>query len=177
MENISKSLASIGLNKVEIAVYLAVLKHGKSTVTDIARNAELKRPTIYQYVDRIVACDLIRKTVVGKRVMYYPEDPKRVLKMSETAQKRIQDALPQLQNMFAYSSSRPVLRFYEGKESLRNLYREITKTSHTVWSMFAAERYFQVFSQKDGEEFLSNIKSEGEVCVTLCSIHQLEFNM
>ena len=67
--------------------------------------------------------------------------------------------------MFSKSSVKPVVRFYEGKESLRAVYREITSTHKTVWSVFATERYFKVFTEKDGKEFLENIrKNGGELC-------------
>ena len=37
----------------------------------------------------------------------------------------------------------------------------MTNTSKTLWSVFSAERYFQTFSEKDGEEFLDNVNKNG----------------
>ena len=160
-KEIKAALLFVGLNEVEIGIYMALLRGGKSTVSEIARGANLKRPTVYQYIDSLAAQDIIRKTVSGKRIMYYPEDPQQIMRMAKRAERKIAEVMPQLRELYAGSSIRPVVRFYEGKEPLRALYREVTKTSHTVWSVFAAERYFSVFSEKDGLEFLANIKSEG----------------
>ena len=158
---IKNTLADLGFNEVELDIYVALLENGKSTVSDIAKHSGLKRPTIYQYIDGLAARDLIRKTFKGKRLLYYPEDPKKLLKHADNIKKKAEKIFPELQTLFAKSSAKPVVRFYEGKESIRYIYREITSTPKTVWSVFAAERYFQVFAEKDGEEFLENIRKNG----------------
>ena len=161
MENLQKILLELGFNETEAQIYLSVVKYGKSTVTDIAKNSGLKRPTIYQYIDDLTGKDLLRKTFLGKRLYYFPEDPKRLIKYAENIKERVSSVFPELQAMFTKSASKPVVRFYEGKESVRSVYREMTNTSKTLWSVFSAERYFQTFSEKDGEEFLDNVNKNG----------------
>ncbi len=158
---ITKILIGLGLNAVESGVYVALLRHGKSTISDIAKNSGIKRATIYQYIDGLAARDLIRKTFKGKRVLYYPEDPKKLLRFADAIKKKAEDVFPELQGLFARSSAKPIIRFYEGKESIRTVYREITSTPKIVWSVFSAERYFKIFTEKDGAEFINNIYKNG----------------
>jgi HTH-type transcriptional regulator, sugar sensing transcriptional regulator len=160
-QTIANALQELGFHEVEAKIYLALLQNGKGTVSDIAKRSGLKRPTIYQYIDGLGSRDLIRKTFKGKRLLYYPEDPKKLLRVADNAKKRAEEVFPELQAMFSKSSAKPIVRFYEGRESIRSIYREFTSTPKTVWSVFAAERYFQVFTQKDGEEFLENIRKNG----------------
>ncbi len=160
-QKITKALTGLGFNTVESDIYIALLKYGKSTVSDIAKNSGIKRPTIYQYIDGLATRDLIRKTFKGKRLLYYPEDPKKFLHLTENLKKRAEEIFPDLQRLFMKSSAKPVIRFYEGKESVRSIYREITSTPKVVWSVFSAERYFQMFTEKDGNEFLNNIYKNG----------------
>ncbi|VAW16825.1 hypothetical protein MNBD_BACTEROID05-74 [hydrothermal vent metagenome] len=160
-DEITKALKDFGFNDVEAGIYVTLLKNGKSTVSDIAKNSGLKRPTIYQYIDDLAARSLIRKTFKGKRLLYYPEDPKKLLNLADNIKKKAEKVFPELQGLFIKSSTRPVVRFYEGKEAIRSIYREATSTSKVVWSVFSAERYFKTFTEKDGNEFLDNIHKNG----------------
>lgn len=163
MENngLEKIVEEVGLNENEAKIYLTLLKQGQSVVSDISKHSGIKRATVYQYIDGLVAQDIIRKTVKGKRIMYYPEDPKKLISIIEKKQKKIKQAFPDLEKLYLNSSSKPIVRFYEGKEGMRAVYREMTKTSKTLWSMFSAERYFNVFSDKDSQEFVDNIYQSG----------------
>lgn len=161
MKKIEKIIEEVGLSENESRIYWTLLKQGQSVVSDIAKHSGIKRATIYQYIDGLLASDIIRKTVKGKRILYYPEDPKKLLLIVEKKQRKIKSVFPELEKMYQNSSSKPVVRFYEGKEGMRSVYREMTKTSKTLWSMFSADRYFQVFSEKDGKEFVENIYQSG----------------
>ncbi len=161
MENIEKIIGFVGLNDHETKIYTTLLRFGQSVISDIAKNSGIKRATIYQYIDNLTVKDIVRKTVKGKRVFYYPEDPKKLIGIIERKERKIKEIFPELEKMYLHSSSRPAVRFYEGKEGMRSVYREMTKTSKTLWSMFSADRYFKVFSEKDGNEFISNIYQNG----------------
>lgn len=164
INEIAKSLKSFGFNDVEAKVYMTLLKRGKSTISDISKSSGLKRPTIYQHIDGLAEHNLIRKTFKGKRLLYYPEDPKKLLNLADNIKRKAEKIFPELQGLFTKSSTRPVVRFYEGRESIRSIYREVTSTSKIVWAVFSAERYFQIFTEKDGNEFLDNIfKNGGEL--------------
>ncbi|EKE11197.1 MAG: Sugar-specific transcriptional regulator TrmB family [uncultured bacterium] len=161
MENIEKIISFAGLNKNEAKIYLTLLRFGQSVISDIAKNSGIKRATIYQYIDDLSAKDIVRKTVKGKRIFYYPEDPKKLIDIIERKEKKMKEVFPELEKMYQHYSSKPTIRFYEGKEGMRSVYREMTKTSKTLWSMFSADRYFQVFSEKDSLEFVDNIYQNG----------------
>lgn len=161
MENLEKIIEEVGLNEHEAKIYLTLLKQGQSVISDISKHSGIKRATVYQYIDDLVVRDIIRKTVKGKRTMYYPEDPKKLLTIVEKKQKMIKKVFPELEQLYLHSSSKPVVRFYEGKEGMRSVYREMTNTPKTLWSMFSTDRYFKVFNEKDGVEFTENIYQSG----------------
>jgi len=161
MSKIESIIKKIGLNENEIKIYLALLKNGQCVISDISRHSGVKRGTVYQYIDNLAARNIIRKTVKGKRILYYPEDPKKLLTILDHARKSFNEIFPELNAMYASTSSKPTVRFYEGKDGLRSVYREMTKTTKTLWSMFSADRYFQIFSEKDSKEFINNIYQSG----------------
>ncbi len=161
MRKIEKTLEEIGLNEHEAKIYLTLLKCGQSIVSDISKYSGVKRATVYQYIDGLTSQDIIRKTVKGKRIVYYPENPKKLISIMEKRQKKIKQVFPDLEKLYVNSSSKPIVRFYEGKEGMRSVYREMTQTHKTLWSVFSADRYFGVFTEKDGVEFSENIYQNG----------------
>lgn len=160
-ENSLKNLIEAGLEPKEAEIYLAVLHLGKATIADIARKSQVKRMTVYQYIDRLVHKNLLYKTAQGKRVFYVAENPEKILKILENRKKHFEKMLPDLKSIFAQSSHKPQVRFYEGIEGLRAIYDEMTKTSQIVYGAFSQDKYEQIFNQKDIEKFYENLKESG----------------
>jgi sugar-specific transcriptional regulator TrmB len=160
-EKITNTLVSLGLTNHEAKIYLAVLERGSANITDIARDSQINRTALYLYIDNLLKQDLLKKTFKGKRIYYIPTNPKKLLTILEKRKQKAQEILPTLTNLYNTSSAKPVIKFYEGKEGMRSIYREMTKTPQILWSMFSADRYYNAFNQKDGEEFLNNIYESG----------------
>jgi len=161
MKNIEHALQTIGLTKNESKIYLAVLTMGKSNITDIAKYAQIQRTAVHTYIIPLLQQDLIKKTILGKRIYYIPQNPKKLLEIAETRKKKIKKILPNFTEIYNTSSIKPVVHYYEGKIGIRAVYREMTQTSHIVWSVFSADRYYRVFKKEDAEEFLENIYTNG----------------
>ncbi|HFC76912.1 MAG TPA: hypothetical protein ENJ27_01645 [Candidatus Moranbacteria bacterium] len=160
-EKIEKILRELGFSKNEAKVYLTVLKLGLANITEIARESNIIRTALYIYIDKLLKQDLLQKTFKGKRIYYIPRNPKKILTILEKRKRKAEKILPLLVDLHNTSSKKPVVKFYEGKEGIRSIYREMTKTSQTLWSIFSADRYYDAFSEKDGNEFLNNIYENG----------------
>lgn len=163
MEDLVKQLEQLGLQEKEAGIYTAILMLGQGDISDISRKSGVRRTTVYQYLGDLEKKRLVAKTVRGKRTEYIPEKPERIVKMLESKRKQAEKILPELQSLFSRSSGRPNVRFYEGKEGMREIYREMTKTSQTLWAVFSADAYNKVFSVRDGDEFIANIKERGGI--------------
>jgi HTH-type transcriptional regulator, sugar sensing transcriptional regulator len=162
MENETvKNLIESGLEPREAKIYMAVLHLGKSSIAEIARKSGVKRMTVYQYIDELVRKNLLHKTVEGKRIFYIAESPEKISKMLDRKKKHFEKVLPELKTIYGTSSHKPQIRFYEGIEGMRTIYREMTMESKPLYGIFSAEKYFTVFSSKDNEEFFKNVRDNG----------------
>jgi sugar-specific transcriptional regulator TrmB len=139
---IYKNLIEIGFSEKEAGVYLAMLELGKRTATPIARMANINRTTVYDILDSLAAKGLV--TISGKEPLqeYVAESPEKIFHLLETKiqkdQSRLQQAknlVPQLKSMHNISD-RPRVRFYEGKEGLKETYED-TLTSHETILAYA----------------------------------------
>lgn len=161
---IIKQLEEYGLDEKEAKIYMAVLEFGPVSISDIAKKSSIKRPTVYHYIEGLTVKGLVHKAIRGKRILYLAEDPKRLISGLEKKKKKIEEILPNLKHIYGLSSHKPQVRFYEGIEGMRAVYREMTSTSHTIYGVFSADKYFAVFNDKDNEEFFNNIrKNAGQI--------------
>jgi HTH-type transcriptional regulator, sugar sensing transcriptional regulator len=163
MENTAQNLIQAGFEPKEAEIYLAILSLGKATVTDIARKSGVKRTTVYEYLDNLVRGNLVHKTSQGKRIMYLAENPEKIGKLLDHRKKHFEKILPDLKSVFARSSHKPQIRFYEGIEGMRAIYEEMTKTSQTIYGTFSADKFYQVFNEKDNQKFFENLKQNGAI--------------
>lgn len=130
-----KGLLSLGFTKREACVYLALLELGKGTVSEIARKAEINRTTGYDILDQLVSRGLVSISGKEPKQEYAAESPEKIktylqrqARQNERNLKQAQGLVPQLKSIHNIKG-RPQVRFYEGKEGMKQVYED-TLTSH-----------------------------------------------
>jgi len=124
---INESLEKYGLSPKESAVYLATLELGKAPVQAIAKKAELPRSTVYSVLEYLIRKNLIFPISEGKIQQYSPEDPQKLINVSEESTRALKNALPELKNLFRLAKSRPKIKYYEGLSALKEMYNDILR--------------------------------------------------
>jgi len=168
MTNVKEKLINIGLNEKEVEVYLSILALGKGTVTDIARRASIKRTSIYQYIDTLLKEGMIFQTVFKKRTLYVPEDPKKIIRLLEDKQNKIEnnkremaEAIPGLEALYSASLARPSVSYYQGKDGIREVYNEILSNNKNVYTFFSPRKVFKIFSYEENDNMLMKLYNNG----------------
>ncbi len=140
--DLKKSLEFIGFSEKEVFVYLALLKLGKGTVTQISRKAGINRPTGYHILSSLEGKGLVRISGKEPKQEYVAESPDQIEKLLsekiEKDQSYIEEArkvIPELKSMHNVAD-RPKILFYEGKEGLEKVYED-TLTSHETIRAYA----------------------------------------
>ena len=130
------------LSEKEAAVYFALLELGKSTVSRIARSANINRTTGYDILDRLVRLGLASVSGKEPKQEYVAESPDNLEKLLESRiaksrekLKKAKDLIPQLKSMHNVQE-RPKVRFYEGTEGLKQVYED-TLTSREPIKAYA----------------------------------------
>lgn len=155
------SLSELGLSEQQSAVYLAALELGFGSISDIAKKASIKRPTAYNVIDDLMQKNLISRSPKGKRTMYVAEPPQNLLQSVRAQEDKLMNMLPQLEALRKAGPHRPRIRFYEGKEGVRTLYREMFKTHHKILAIASMERFSKIFTPEENQEFFELLRAEG----------------
>jgi len=158
--DLDKSLEKLGLNGKKADVYLAALELGKARVIEIAKKAGVKRTTCYDILLDLERQGLIYETAKGKKRLFIGEDPEKIKKELVAKQKIFDEILPELQAVYNIKGTKPKIRFYEGKEGLREVYADTLKYSGELLS-FASEDVLRVLGKDWADLYLKQrVKKE-----------------
>jgi len=154
-------LQNLDLNSNEAKSFLAILEIGPASISDIAKRAKVKRPTAYYLIEELIKKGFVLKVPSGKRVFYQAIPPKNILNLLEKKKQNISKILPDLEALFYAKPSQPKVRFFEGKEGLKNIYEEMLNTSKKVYTIFSFDDFLTVFTEKENEDFFNIIRNAG----------------
>jgi HTH-type transcriptional regulator, sugar sensing transcriptional regulator len=151
MKNI---LQNYGLNDKEAEIYLAALELGHATGFQIYKKTTIKKPTVYYHLDELHKRGFLSFTSKGNKKYYVAEDPEKIKKNLEEKLSSFEDLLPQLRSIYNVSKSKPKVRFYEGKNGLKEVYADTLKYKSEILA-FASEGIVQVLGKDFTDEYIS----------------------
>jgi HTH-type transcriptional regulator, sugar sensing transcriptional regulator len=122
--NIQETLEQLGMHEKKAEVYLVCLELGAATAYLIAKKVGLKRPTVYDIVNQLMREGLLHKSMRGNVKYFSPADPEKLIQLLKTKEKNIREAMPELQNLYNSPKSKPLIRYFEGKEGIIEMYED-----------------------------------------------------
>jgi sugar-specific transcriptional regulator TrmB len=126
-EKTINSLMEFGLNENEARVYLVSLSLGATTVLKLSQHSEVKRTTVYEVVDTLERKGLMKKEIKGLKTLYAPEHPEKLENTLENKRLLLAKVLPALEGKYHLKGSESVIKYYEGFNSIKNVYEDILK--------------------------------------------------
>ncbi len=132
---IELELRKLGLTEKEVKVYLAGLELGSSPVQNIAKKADLTRPTTYEIIRKLEEKKLFVETGRKGKRLFSAQSPESILGILKTQKREIEEKEREFIRIIAgleakYPKEREDIRAFKGKEGLRTL-EEIISFSST----------------------------------------------
>lgn len=121
-----RSLTDIGLTEKEARVYLALLELGEGTVSAIAQKSELKRAIIYVVLEKLNKLGYVSKVGQSKIERFTAVDPLQLFNSEQTRITNFKYMLPLLRSAYNRPSHKPKFNYFQGKEAVLTVYREIS---------------------------------------------------
>ncbi|MFA6503021.1 MAG: helix-turn-helix domain-containing protein [Candidatus Paceibacterota bacterium] len=133
-------LAHIGLSKEEARVYIAALELGETTVARIADKSGLKRTTIYGYIEELKKKGLVELSVRRARTYISAKNPQQLKILNDDRARLIEEIVPKLRAVMSAIDKVPVVRRFEGREGIEQIYRETLEYSGQELLTWLSER-------------------------------------
>ena len=136
-------LSPYGLSKNEAKIYLSLMEKGQGTVSDIAKNTGLHRPTVYKFLPDLQAKGLLATTRKGKRTHFLAESPKKLERLLDQKTIEARELLPELAETFEKHKHTPVVKFYDGRQGIREVFDDI------LFNLKRGEIFYRYSSRKE----------------------------
>lgn len=118
----------MGLEEKEAKIYLALLELGEAAILAISKKSGIKRPTTYVVLRALEEKGFVSRVLKGKKTLYAPQHPKKLITEAELRLKELQEVVPQLESLVGKAGDKPRVMIYEGKERLDQAYDEMFVT-------------------------------------------------
>lgn len=124
-----KQLKKLDLDEKEIDIFLALLELGGATVAQISQKSSIKRTTVYNILEDLKEKGLVAQTVKGRKKLYLSEDPRKLEDNLEEKKHVLKRLMPELLAMTNSIDSKPKIRFFEGKDGIKEVYKDTLRES------------------------------------------------
>jgi len=136
---LSKKLINLGLSREEIDVMLFIAQNGDSKIADICSQIKIPRSSIYRLIDKLEQKGLIKKvlTTQGSNIaLSNLENLKNQISDKQEELKNQLNEFDQLTNSILslknLNKPSPEVRYFEGKEGIRQIIWDSLKASNTI---------------------------------------------
>lgn len=163
-------LIRAGLTEEEARIYEILLEKGPQGAGELlTRVKPMKRGLLYKTLDRLAERGLVLQKDVRGKLQFAPQSPESLATIARARADEMQKtvaafdaALPELKAKHALSTERPIIRFFEGKEGLREIYEDhLTSGAKDLYFIRTAraKEYRNLF----GTWFGNYLKRQGDV--------------
>lgn len=151
---IQSFLKEYGFNEKEIKIYLALLQLGQANVGNIAKKAEVKRPTAYIVLEELMRKGFVDLLPKDNKTHYIIKSPGTLLKKLIKKEKLTQSFIPQLMALFNEPKERPKVMYFEGEESVKKIYDDSIKDRKEILAFFGVKEVFDMVGNKFTKEYV-----------------------
>ena len=158
--NIKTVLKEFGLEGKKADIYLASLEMGSASVIEISKKAGVKRTTAYDIMLDLEKEGFIYETIKGKKRLFIVENPEKLKERLDKKRAMLSEILPELGSIYNIKGSKPKIRFYEGKEGLKEVYEDTLKFPIEILS-FASDDIIKVLGQDWADDYIKRRVNKG----------------
>jgi len=126
MMNIIDTLTDLGLTPREAQVYTALLEIGQGTPVTVAKKTGLKRTTIYLDLESLRRKQLVGLMPKGKKQVYSPDPPSRLVQRAQQQEQAIRELLPYLRALENKGGPKPLIRYYDDPKDIERVWVQET---------------------------------------------------
>ena len=155
--SLANELQKVGLSDKEAKVYLATLELAQETAPAIAKKAEINRTTAYVVLDSLIAKGLASSFQQDSKTRYTAEDPETLIRLFALQKRKVEErqdaferAAPELRAIFGKAKSAPVVRFFEGKDGLKEMFEDYVRSgTGSTYIIFSMDDIQKVFTREE----------------------------
>ncbi len=130
MSEVNEIFSYLGLDEKSAQFYLSCLESGKTTINEIANDTKIPRSSCYLILERLKKEGLIFETPFGRKRTLVAQNPERLKILLEKRKEESKNVYSSINrvllslNSISHIPQRQKVRYYEGFESVKQIYNE-----------------------------------------------------
>jgi HTH-type transcriptional regulator, sugar sensing transcriptional regulator len=121
-----KVLGRLGLSKLEVKVYLALLQLREPTVIEISRKSKVERTRTYGLLESLIEKGLVSFVIENKVKKFKACDPEKILHQLKEKEAAFIEVLPKLKKMSQFKEKdEPSVEVFRGTRGVKAMINEI----------------------------------------------------
>jgi len=144
---IIEDLKQFGFEEKEAQLYMCLLELGEANIARISKKSGIKRTTCYDIIESLKKRGLVSVISKKKRLYYFAEDPRKMERSLEEKKHLLVSMLPQLLSVANLIDKKPKIRYFEGIEGIKDVYRDTLnypKQETVAWVSDDAVKFFDI---------------------------------
>lgn len=141
---IHRLLEQFGVSAAATTVYLASLKLGDTTISELARITRLPRSSVKRQVDFLTKKGFLNFFVQGKHKVIVAESPDKIGQMLENEIVDFRKIIPTLPKSSHHNKYHPRVFFYEGVSEIKKIYKDILAEQRPIDAITSPDDAYKV---------------------------------
>ncbi|MEI7425564.1 MAG: helix-turn-helix domain-containing protein [Candidatus Moraniibacteriota bacterium] len=162
-------LENLDLSANEAKVYLAALELGETSVERLSKKSGVKRTTVYLAVESLGKKGLISQSKRKNKAFYYAENPQKIKNKLEEKIEAANRLMPQLLSITNLIDKKPVIRFFDGEEGIKEVFRDFANSPVKETYSWYSETWLENFDVKWINEIYIPLRIKNKIWVN--SLH------
>ena len=118
-------LKEFGLTENEIKIYVALLRLGNASPTEISQKTGLHRAYVYDALERLLEKGMVNFIFVNNRKRFQPVDPMYLVELAETKKSAIEKIIPEMQKIMISEKTDTKVEIHRGKGAFKTVLNSI----------------------------------------------------
>ncbi len=147
-------LKNFGLSEKEIAVYLALVELGPSSVREISAKSKVNRGTSYDILKSLIGIGIVSYYNKESKQYFIAEPPEKLLSAIDQKKEdldevrgHIEQSLPLIKTLFEKQGGKPSVKLYEGAKGIKQILEDVLACTSK-----SAEKEYYLYSSSTAED-------------------------
>ncbi|MCF7866402.1 hypothetical protein K9L67_02295 [Candidatus Woesearchaeota archaeon] len=157
-----EQLEAIGFDSKEAQIYVALTKLGKASVTELLKNTQIERRSIYDVLERLVQKGKASYSEENGTRIFAPIAPKILLEELKQKQESFANIIPRLESLEPNKETK--VEILKGKKGLIAIFNEVIESGliHYSWGDISPLIYQEDYA-RIVKNFLKELERKGMV--------------
>ena len=151
-------LKQFGFTDTEVKVYLALLKLGETTGSEIAAKIEVHRTNVYDALNKLGKNGLVAHVKKKNKTVYSPHDPQHLYEILENRKENLDFVFPLLTKFYKSKKTQREIKILNGKDGVKTLLNDMYVINKDLFLIGSSMQMFSVMEHRV-IQFLKKIKN------------------